>query len=139
MAPQRPSNLHPLTEELLNRPKDHPEACEIVIAASDRQHYGPRRSVIRRIGQELILQCIDSAGLLPKSGTDTAYLKTIGTQKIIRASFPDDQNALPPHRDERNLSHLKLWLTHLRHHLKRRVVRRGFMLGRSVLDRSGTF
>jgi hypothetical protein len=45
MAPQRPSNLHPLTEELLDRLKEHPEASEIVIGGGVAlSHYSEHRN-----------------------------------------------------------------------------------------------
>ena len=44
MAPQRPSNLHPLAEELLDRLKDHSEASEIVIGGGVAlSHYSEHR------------------------------------------------------------------------------------------------
>jgi hypothetical protein len=44
MAPQRPSNLHPLAEELLDLLKDHPEASEIVIGGGVAlSHYSEHR------------------------------------------------------------------------------------------------
>lgn len=44
MAPQKPSNLHPVTEELLSHLKDHPEASEIVIGGGVAlSHYSPHR------------------------------------------------------------------------------------------------
>jgi hypothetical protein len=44
MAPQKPSNLHPLTEELLDHLKDHPEAAEIVIGGGVAlSHYSEHR------------------------------------------------------------------------------------------------
>jgi hypothetical protein len=44
MAPQRPLNLHPLTKELLDLLKDHPEASEIVIGGGVAlSHYSEHR------------------------------------------------------------------------------------------------
>jgi predicted nucleotidyltransferase component of viral defense system len=44
MEPQRPSNLHPLTEELLDHLQNHPEASEIVIGGGVAlSHYSQHR------------------------------------------------------------------------------------------------